>query len=407
MPSPGGQFLSDEFGDIEDYFVSDSQLIDQYIGDQLWVWGRGPSGQLGNFAITNRTTPVTTFAGGTNWKQVSSGGFHAAAIKTDGTLWVWGNNSYGQLGINDIAVRSTPVTTFAGGTNWKQVNCGDRHTAAIKTDGTLWTWGFGRDGQLGNNSTINRSIPVTTFLGGTNWKQVSVGGIDIAISSIFEHNTAAIKTDGTLWIWGKGVNGKLGTNDTIDRSTPVTTFAGGTNWKQVDLGHYHASAIKTDGTLWVWGRNGIGSQLGINSIIDKSTPVTTFLGGTNWKQVSSGVAFSAAIKTNGNLWTWGNNSFVRLGVNDTATRSTPVTTILGGTNWKSVDCVGVNTVAIKTDGTLWIWGDNAYGQLGINDITARSTPVTTFAGGTNWKSVGFGKGFFISAIPSGLNVDLR
>ncbi len=124
------------------------------------------------------------------------------------------------------------MTTFAGGTNWKQVT-GRYSTAAIKTDGTLWTWGYNNFGQLGDNTTTYRSIPVTTFAGGTNWKQVSHGII----------HSAAIKTDGTLWTWGYNGYGQLGINDTTSRSTPVTTFAGGTNWKQV-TGSFHTAAIE-------------------------------------------------------------------------------------------------------------------------------------------------------------------
>jgi len=104
----------------------------------LWTWGGNSNGALGDNTTTNRSTPVTTFAGGTNWKQVSCGSFHTAAIKTDGTLWTWGfNTTNGQLGDNTTTNRSTPVTTFAGGTNWKQVSGGDRHTAAIKTSDDL------------------------------------------------------------------------------------------------------------------------------------------------------------------------------------------------------------------------------------------------------------------------------
>jgi len=232
-------------------------------------------------------TPVTTFAGGTNWKQIFCGDVHNAAIKTDGTLWTWGFNIYGPLGINDTTNRATPVTTFAGGTNWKQVSTGGYHTAAIKTDGTLWTWGYNGQGQLGTNDTTNRNTPVTTFAGGTNWKQVSGG----AASNI----SCAIKTDGTLWVWGYNNYGQLGTNDTTNRNTPVTTFAGGSNWKSVAGGWYHTAAIKTDGTLWVWGTSGNG-QLGINAITNRSTPVTTFAGGTNWKSVSCGQQHTAAIE---------------------------------------------------------------------------------------------------------------
>ena len=170
----------------KDYLISVYPEIGQKIGipPELWIWGGGSNNQLGNAKTTNSSTPVTTFSGGTNWKQVSCGGIHTSAIKTDGTLWTWGRPYSGELGINSSGgpPRSTPVTTFSGGTNWKQVSCPIQrsYTSAIKTDGTLWTWGDGSDGRLGNAVTTNRSTPVTTFAGGNNWKQVSSGYTHIA-----------------------------------------------------------------------------------------------------------------------------------------------------------------------------------------------------------------------------------
>jgi alpha-tubulin suppressor-like RCC1 family protein len=254
----------------------------------LWTWGSGSSALLGTNDATNRSTPVTTFAGGTDWKQVSSGGYHTAAIKTDGTLWIWGFGGTGRLGTNDATTRSTPVTTFAGGTDWKQVSVSGGHTAAIKTNGTLWTWGIGSTGQLGNNNIDPRSTPVTTFAGGTDWKQVSSGG----------SHTTAIKTDGTLWTWGNGTSGRLGTNDTTNRSTPVTTFAGGTDWKQVSAGGSHTIALRDDGVnkeLYVFGSNS-NLELGNNKASDDYVPNETFAGGTNWKQVSAGDSHTTAVK---------------------------------------------------------------------------------------------------------------
>jgi alpha-tubulin suppressor-like RCC1 family protein len=362
--------------------VNDAGNLNLYVTDateqNLLVWGASS----GTNGAPNRSTPVTTFAGGNNWKQVSAGQDHTAAIKTDGTLWVWGVKNEGRLGINDAGTGTVnnPVTTFAGGTDWKSVSGGFRNTAAIKTDGSLWIWGANGSGQLGDNTTTQRNTPVTTFAGGTNWKQVSSG---------YAH-MAAIKTDGSLWTWGRNNIGQIGINNTANRSIPVTTFAGGNDWKSVTCGEYHTAAIKTDGSLWTWGFGDFG-RLGTNNTTSRSIPVTTFVGGNNWKSVAAGNEHTAAIKTDGSLLTWGNGADGRLGDNTTTNRSTPVTTFAGGNNWKQVACRGNYTTAIKTDGSLWIWGANGSGQLGDNTIITKSTPVTTFAGGTNWKQISVGQ----------------
>ena len=356
---------------------------------ELWVWGTNEINQLGinNTSNPYPQTPITTFAGGANWKQVSAGNAFMAAIKTDGSLWTWGNNSYGKLGVGDSTERRTPVTTFAGTNTWKQVDCGEHHTAAIKTDGSLWTWGQNivgaASGQLGTFDTTNRNTPVTTFAGTNTWKQVSAG----------RTHTAAIKTDGTLWTWGDGDNGKLGINGYADKNTPVTTFVGGTTWKQVSCGGQHTVAIKTDGSLWNWGRGGYLANNNAGSNI--AFPVTTFAGGNDWKQASCSYFHTVAIKTDGSLWTWGvsNNNSGRLGNNvSNAVVNTPITTFAGGNNWKQVSCGTGFTLAIKTDGTLWGWGPNGnFNQaLGINQNAAKSTPVTTFAGGNDWKQIAGG-----------------
>jgi len=369
------------------------QIAGQLITPELWSWGFNLYASLGNNVAfgPDIRTPITTFAGGANWKQVSNSRYDTRAIKTDGTLWSWGLNVYGQLGDNTTNDKPTPVPIFAGGTNWKQVASGVERVAAIKTDGTLWVWGYNNRGQLGDNTTTQRQTPVTTFAGGTNWKQVACGG----------YHTAAIKTDGTLWIWGRNAYAQLGDNTTVNKTTPVTTFAGGTNWKQVSCGRENTAAIKTDGTLWGWGRN--AGQVGDNTFSNRSTPVTTFAGGSNWKQVecaNRGLTI-AAIKTDGTLWVWGPNGIGgQLGINEAGGQKiTPVTTFAGGTNWKQVALGYAHITAIKTDGTLWIWGNNYSGRLGINaiDTDHRFTPVTTFAGGTNWKQVSGGY-TYVSAI---------
>ena len=304
--------------------------IDDSTEQNLWAWGFNGGSQLGTNDTINRSTPVTVYGSGTEWELLSAGTSFSSAIKDNGTLWTWGSGGSGELGNNSGVAKNTPITTFAGGNSWKMISSVRSTSAAIKNDGTLWLWGYNIDAQLGINiGGGTRLTPVTTFAGGTNWNSVSAG----------YSNCAGIKNDGTLWVWGYNLYGQLGTNDGQNyKSTPVTTFTGGTNWKSVVCAMPNSmSAIKTDGTLWVWGRNNFG-QLGINNQLDKSTPVTTFAGGTNWKQVACGFNYIGGIKTDGTLWLWGSGGYGGLGSNDNVSRLTPITTFAGGTHWKFLSC---------------------------------------------------------------------
>ena len=371
-------------GDLEKIFIDDYALIDQHplaSPGSLWTWGGNSYGQLGTNNYVHRSSPVQTISAGTNWKgEVSEGAGqypgHTAAIKTDGTLWLWGRNGTGCLGTNDRTDRYSPVQTVSGGTNWSFVSAGSYCTAALKTDGTLWLWGRNDRGQLGDNTNTYRSSPVQTVAGGTNWKQLSYRS----------QTGAAIKTDGTLWMWGPNFWGTLGDNTITHRSSPVQTISGGTNWRYVSCSASNTAAIKTDGTLWLWGLNNAG-QLGDNTITKRSSPVQTISGGTNWKQVASGGSNTAAIKTDGTLWLWGENFLGCLGDNTMTHRSSPVQTVAGGTDWRRVNKTQSHTAAIKTDGTLWLWGYNNNGKLGTNNTTHYSSPVQTVAGGNNWNWV--------------------
>jgi alpha-tubulin suppressor-like RCC1 family protein len=379
MPATNFKFSDQGFTniDFDDVFVRREFFLE----GGLWSWGANGNGNLGNNTTVSTISPIQTISGGTNWKQVSAGLATTAGIKTDGTLWLWGQNTnFGFLGNNATVNRSSPVQTVSAGTNWKQVSISGFHVGAIKTDGTLWLWGGGGGGRLGNNSTINRSSPVQTVSAGTNWKQVSIG-----------YTSAAVKTDGTLWTWGSDAVGRLGDNNSINRSSPVQTVSSGTNWKQVSVGCSFTAAIKTDGTLWLWG-SGFAGVFGNNTTIDRSSPVQTISSGNNWKEVSVGFVNTSAIKTDGTLWTWGSSTAGRLGNNETSIdRSSPVQTVSSGTNWKKVSVGYFHTSAIKTDGTLWSWGCNTvYGRLGDNSNINKSSPVQTVSAGTDWRQVDAG-----------------
>ena len=408
----------------------------------LWTWGLNNYGQLGDNTVTHRSSPVQTVAGGTNWSQVEFGSNQSAGIKTDGTLWTWGYNGYGQLGDNTTLIsKSSPVQTVSAGTTWSLLAMGESHCMAIKTDGTLWTWGKNSNGQLGDTTLIHRSSPVQTLLHARDWSAFSFGIDNMAavktngtlwtwgsnFNGTLGDNTttpksspvqtiaggtnwssvanagnriAAIKKDGTLWAWGRNSSGGIGDNTTTDKSSPIQTIAFGTNWSKVSCGYFHTAAIKTDGTLWIWGENTVG-QLGNNTTTNRSSPVQTITFGTNWSQVSCGESHTAAIKTDGTLWMWGWNYNGQLGNNTTTNRSSPVQAITFGTNWSSVACGSAHTAAIKTDGTLWLWGKNSYGILGDSTTTHRSSPVQTVAGGINWSSVACGWGFTVATKTDG------
>jgi len=207
---------------------------------------------------------------------VSTTECHMLAIKTDGTLWTWGSNSTGELGDGTTIVRSSPGTTSGGGTTWCQAAAGDGQSSGIKTDGTLWAWARNGQGQLGDGTTICRSSPVTVAGGGTNWCQVNNND---------RYNTVAVKTDGTLWTWGCGCCGALGEGSTNGRSSPGTTAGGGTNWRQASTGRFNGAAVKTDGTLWTWGYNGQG-QLGNGGTTARCSPGETQGNLTGWIEVS-------------------------------------------------------------------------------------------------------------------------
>jgi alpha-tubulin suppressor-like RCC1 family protein len=362
---------------VQDNFIPKDIFVD----GGLWSWGRNTSGHLGDNTVVNTSSPVQTVAGGTVWKLCAAGAYGTGAIKSDGTLWNWG--AFSGLGDNTIVNKSSPVQTISGGTDWKQIDQGFSYAAAIKTDGTLWMWGSNGYYTLGDGTTTSKSSPVQTLAGGADWKQVSAGSFHVG----------AVKTDGTLWTWGDGYLGGLGLGDTLSKSSPsqVGTL---TTWKQVSCGAWITAAIQAPsdaepGRLWMWGRNDYG-QLGNNTRTNSSSPVQVFGNYYYWKQVNVGSNHTAAVRVDGTLWLWGYNAYGQLGNNSRSNRSSPVQTISTGTNWKQVSCGSEHTSAIKTDGTLWSWGRNNYGQLCDNTIASKSSPVQTVAGGTNWKQVDCG-----------------
>ncbi|WP_309640460.1 T9SS type A sorting domain-containing protein [Flavobacterium sp.] len=296
------------------------------------------------------------------WQSVSIGDYHTSAIKTDGTLWSWGGNGLGNLGIGNTTDSSFPVQVGTD-TDWKFIAVGDYHTLAIKNNGTLWAWGWNQYSQLGDGTTINRNSPIQIGMD-TDWK----------FASALYGSSSAIKTNNTLWCWGDNTMGSVGNGTTINQTTPVQ-ISTDTNWKTISVGDAHSMAIKTTGTLWTWGVNDRG-QLGNASTTNVSSPIPTGTAASfnQWKAVSASRRYTLGLLNDGTMWAWGENTLGQLGDGTTTNSNIPIQ-VGSDTNWAIISAGYFHRLAIKNDGTLWAWGVNQVGALGDGTTTDRSTPV--------------------------------
>jgi len=363
-----------------------SNSVTPVVQQQLWAWGRNNGGQLGLNDTVNISSPVQVGAL-TTWSQVSSGFLSTVAVKMDGTLWAWGVNDIGQLGLNNTTNCSSPVQVGAL-TTWYEVVTGGQpqiekaFCVAIKTNGTMWSWGQGKYGQLGlgvGGLSENKSSPVQVGAL-TTWAAVAASSPGFCL---------AIKNDGTLWAWGYNFAGTLGQNDTIARSSPVQVGSSA-DWESIAGGSNSSFAIKTNGTLWSWG-SGSDGQLGLNNTANRSSPVQ--IGAlTTWSKITaSNGGLCVALKDDGTMWSWGANSLGALGQNNTITRSSPVQ-IGALTTWTQVSLISNSCFAIKTDGTMWSWGQGSYGRLGLNTYGPNQSSPVQVGALTTWLALGKNSG---------------
>ena len=349
----------------------------------LFGWGAGATTLGADPAAVGYTgaisSPVQVNSKG-DWAMISAGennnsAYPSLGIKTDGTLWAWGKQDSGGLGLNSLILRSSP-TQVGSLTNWATVVNQAGNTYAKKTDGTLWAWGFNDAGGVGDGTRINRSSPVQIG-SSTDWAEVGYG--------------YAVKTNGTMWAWGFNFQGAVGDNTNISRSSPVQ-IGSLTNWRYPISVASTKLTVKTDGTLWAWGQNFDGIING-NSGVASSSPVQ-IVGPSNWARGHAGAGGHIGVyKTDGTLWAWGRNTDGQLGLNRPTSYYYSPQQVGALTNWATDIKAGAgSTVAIKLDGTLWSWGDGSGGRLGTSSLVKKSSPVQV---GTvdKWLSLG-GNGFY-------------
>ena len=338
----------------------------------------GGGGQLGDDTTTDRSTPVAV-CGGLTFSQVSAGFNHSLGITTTGIAYAWGTNfdyySYeggGQLGDDTTTDRSTPVAV-CGGLTFSQVSAGFNHSLGITTTGIAYAWGTNFDyfdyaggGQLGDNTTTNRSTPVAVC-GGLTFAQISAG----------RNYSLGITTTGIAYAWGVNLNGQIGDSTGTNRSTPVAV-CGGLTFSQISAGDTHSLGITTTGIAYAWGSNFYG-QLGDNSITSRLTPVAV-CGGLTFSQISAGDTHSLGITTTGIAYAWGSNLYGQIGINLPIEVSTP-SLVCGGLTFSRISTGQSNiSLGITTTGIAYGWGLNNAGQLGDNTITERITPVAVCGG---------------------------
>jgi len=301
----------------------------------LWVAGNNNAGQLGNGTTTNRSIPDSI---ATDVTAVATGGSHSLFVKTDGSLWAMGSNLYGQLGDGTITNRSMPVQIAAAGV--AAIATGSDHSVFLKTDGTLWAMGQNNWGQLGDGLGSSRTTPV----------QIASGVQSIAAST---GQTFFVKTDGTLWGCGNNSSGQLGDGTTTHRSVPAQIA---TDVARVRAGPTHTLFVKTDGTAWGMG-SGSNGQLGGSNLTTRLSPVQIL---TGVQAVAAGNLFSFFLKTDATLWGSGYNGYGQFGDGTSIQRFSPGQVASGVAAVAAGDSYAL---VLKTDGSLWASGNNTYGQL--------------------------------------------
>jgi len=375
----------------------------------LFCWGDNRYGQLGLNNTSHAAVPSKEFTQ-SKWLGVSSGGNHTCAVQDDDSLWCWGNNSTGQLGIGTTSHQPKPQrVNHIDELNWHSVSSGKDHTCAIDSDFIGHCWGLNEFGQLGNGIALNTDTAKRFDLS-ENWGSVDDNG-DLKMGSIDSGalHSCGLKTDvfdttsRTLWCGGINNFGQLGIGSTANQSAPVQIKGPSAtleNWQYVATGHYHSCAITAAGALYCWGKNSHG-QLATandsNNINNWSLQTAISAGTTNddWLMVAAGANHSCGIKNTDELWCWGDNATDQMG-NNAATKPSQTSPIqvmeiqatedVPGTPFAAKDVAiggytstdhstGGHTCAIKTDDTLWCWGENDTSQLGEKTTTNRATPT--------------------------------
>jgi alpha-tubulin suppressor-like RCC1 family protein len=360
-------------------------------------WGYNFAGQLGDGTTADQASPdPITMPDGVATTAVSAGDSHSLAVGTDGNVYAWGDNSFGELGDGTSTDHSTPeLIALPAGVTATAVSAGELFSLAIGS-GNIYAWGINSSGQLGDGTTTSQLSPERIAL---------PGGVTATAVSADSDFSLALGSDGHAYAWGDNTYGELGDGTGADHFTPEPiSLPGGVNATAVSAGADSALALGSDGHVYAWGQNSSG-QLGDGTTTSRDTPEEISLpGGVTATAVSAGNQFSLALGSDGNIYAWGDNISGQLGDGTTTSRDTPEEISLpGGVSATAVSAGDEFSLAVGSDGSVYAWGNNSDGQLGDGSTASRDTPEKiSLPGGVAPTSVSAGASFSLASGSSAL-----
>jgi alpha-tubulin suppressor-like RCC1 family protein len=345
----------------------------------IWCWGENSSGQFGDGSANRSLLPIIAAGSATTWTQVTTAGATSCGRRSDGTLWCWGRNGNGQVGDNSTSTRTTPVQTSGGYTDWTNVSNGEFNVCGVRANSTLWCWGANTSGQVGDATTTARLVPTIASGGFTDWTESSIGS----------QFACGRRANGTLYCWGDNTFGQLGDGTTFPRTSPTLVGGGFTDWVEVSANAYSACGRRSNGTIYCWGMN-VASQVGDGTTTQRTSPTIVNGGFTDWTSLSGGYNHTCATRSNGTVYCWGANAFGQTGQSPSDAVSAP--TLVSGAymDWTAVSSGRTHTCGLRQSGRPWCWGANSSTQLGNNVSLTRTAPEQLGAA-TDWTQITNGR----------------
>jgi len=336
--------------------------LDKY--GQVWGWGYNGTGQLGDNTATQRLTPVSILGDKKTFCKIAVGQQYSLGIDNNGQVWGWGANFSGQLGDNSFINRYTPVSILGDKKTFCKISGGQNYSIGFDKYGQVWGWGYNSYGQLGDNTTSVRLTPVSILGDKKTFCNIA--------NSYF--STIGLDKNGQVWGWGYNYYGQLGNNSYARQLTPVSILGNEKTFCNISAGQRHTMGIDKYGQVWGWGYNFTGA-LGDNTNMNQSTPISILGNKKTFCKISAGYANTFGIDKYGQVWGWGYNYYGQLGDNTTINQSTPVSIFGNKKTFCNISAGYSFTMLIDKNGQAWGWGRNGYGNLGDNTTTNQNTPV--------------------------------